>query len=76
MLEQQKELHDKAKSNIEKAQTHQKQQYDAKHNTNTKIKVGDKVLVQAMKNQGQKGGKLKPFFSWWSLHSRGGSRER
>ena len=35
MLELQKELHDKARSNIEKAQARQKQQYDVKHNTNT-----------------------------------------
>ena len=62
MLELQKELHDKVRSNIEKAQAHQKRQYDAKHNTNTKVNVGDKVLVQAMKNQGQKGGKLEPLF--------------
>ena len=62
MLELQKELHDKARINIEKAQARQKRQYDAKHNTNTNIKVGDKVLVQAMKNQGQKGGKLEPLF--------------
>ena len=45
MLELQKELHDKARINIEKAQARQKRQYDAKHNTNTNIKVGDKVLV-------------------------------
>ena len=62
MLELQKELHDKARINIEKAQARQKRQYDAKHNTNTNIKVGDKVLVQAMKNQGRKGGKLEPLF--------------
>ena len=34
--------------------------YDAKHNTNTKLKVGDKVLVQS--NEGQKGGKLEIRF--------------
>ena len=52
MLELQKELHNKTRSNIEKAQARQKRQYDAKHNTNTKVKVGDKVLVQAMKTKG------------------------
>ena len=65
MLELQKELHDKARINIdiEKTQARQKRQYDAKHNTNTNIKVGDiEVLVQAMKNQGRKGGKLEPLF--------------
>lgn len=62
MLELQKQLHDKARSNIEKAQARQKQQYDAKHNTNTSLKVGDKVLVQSMKNESRKGGKLEPLF--------------
>ena len=62
MLKLQKEVHDKARSNLEKAQAFQKLQYDAKHNTNTKIKVGDKVLVQVMKNQWRKGGKLEPLF--------------
>ena len=62
MLELQKQLHDKARSNIEKAQARQKLQYDSRHNTNTTIKVGDKVLVQSMKNVGRKGGKLEPLF--------------
>ena len=62
MLELQKELHDKARSNNEKPQARQKWQYDAKHNTNTKVKVGDNILVQVMKNQGWKGGKLEPLF--------------
>ena len=57
MLELQKEL---AQSNIEKAQARQKLPYDAKHNTNTKVQVGDKVLVQAMKT---KGGRVES----WSL---------
>ena len=47
---------------IEKAQEHQKKHYDAKHNTNTKLKVGDKVLVKDMKNEGRKGGKLDQLF--------------
>ena len=62
MLSLQKQLHDKARSNIEKAQARHKQQYDAKHNTNTTIKVGDRVLVKSMKNVGRKGGKLEPLF--------------
>ena len=52
MLDLQKKLHENALSNIQKAQAHQKQQYDAKHTTNIKLKVGDKVLVQSMKNEG------------------------
>ena len=34
----------------------QKCQYDAKHNSRTTLKVGDKVLLQEMKNKGRKGG--------------------
>ena len=60
MLELQKKIHDKAYANIEKAQARQKLQYESKHNTSTKIAVGEKVLVQAMKNVGRKGGKLEP----------------
>lgn len=62
MLELQKQLHDEARSNIEKAQAQQKRQYDAKHNTNTHLKVGDKVLIQSMKNKSRKGGKLESLF--------------
>ena len=62
MLELRKKLHDQACENILKAQQCQKKQYDAKHNTKTKLKVGDKVLVKSMKNEGRKGGKLKPQF--------------
>ena len=47
MLELQK-LHDKAYANIMKAQAHQKQQYEARHNISTKITIGKKVQVQAM----------------------------
>ena len=54
--------HSNALANIEKAQEHQKKHYDAKHNTNTKLKVGDKVLVKNMKNEGRKGGKLDQLF--------------
>ena len=55
-LDLQKNLHENALSNIQKAQAHQKQQYDAKHKTNTKHKVGDKVVMQSIKNEGRKGG--------------------
>ena len=51
-------MHDKACANIKKAQANQKRQYDAKHNTNTHLKVGDKVLVENKRNDGRKGGKL------------------
>ena len=58
MLDMQKSLHDQARQNIQEAQERQKRQYDAKHNSRTTLKVGDKVLVQEMKNEGRKGGKL------------------
>ena len=46
-------MHSNALTNIEKAQEHQKKHYAAKHNTNTKLKVGDNVLVKDMKNEGK-----------------------
>ena len=58
MLDMRKALHDKAMKNILTAQQHQKKHYDAKHNSRTNLKIGDKVLVQNMKNNGRKGGKL------------------
>ena len=54
MLDMQKSLHDQARQNIQEAQERQKWQYDAKHNSRTTLKVGDKVLVQEMKNEGRK----------------------
>ena len=57
-LDIRKQVHDKARANIKKAQDNQKRQYDAKHNTNTHLKVGDKVLVENKRNDGRKGGKL------------------
>ena len=63
MLELQKKLHEQAYANIQKAQARQKKQYEAKHNTNTRITVGDKVLVKSMKNESRKGGKLEPQFT-------------
>ena len=62
MLEFQKKVHDEARSNVGKAQEKQKKHYDAKHNNKTFVKVGDKVLVKSMKNEGHKGGKLEPQF--------------
>ena len=47
-------------ANITKAQEHRKK--NAKHNTNTKLNVGDKVLVKDMKNAERKGGKLNKLF--------------
>ena len=58
MVDMQKSLHDQARQNIQEAQERQKRQYDAKHNSRTTLKVGDKVLVQEMKNDGRKGEKL------------------
>lgn len=58
IFELQKKAHDEARSNIEK----QKKQYDAKHNSRTFVRVGDKVLVKFMRNEGRKGGKLEPQF--------------
>ena len=63
MLEMQKKLHENALANIQKSQSNQKQQYEAKHNTRTKLKVGDKVLVESKKNEGRKGGKLEIKFN-------------
>ena len=62
MLAMQKKLHENALANIQKAQADHKRQYDAKHNTHTKLKVGDVVLVDCKKNDGRKGGKLEINF--------------
>ena len=62
MAELRAKVHSNALANIEKAQERQKKHYDAKHNTNTKLKVGDKVLVKDMKNEGRKDGKLDQLF--------------
>ena len=63
MLELQKKLHEQAYANIQKAQACQKKQYEAKHNTDTRITVGDKVLVKSMKNESRKGEKLELQFT-------------
>ena len=72
MLEMQKKLHENALANIQKAQSNQKQQYDVKPNTRTKLKVGDKVLVESKKNEGRKGGKLEIKFKCgpYTIYSR------
>ena len=57
LLDVRKQVHDKARANIKKAQDNQKCQYDTKHNTNTHLKVGDKVLVEN-KTMGGKGASL------------------
>ena len=61
MLEIQKKLH--VHANIQKALSNQKRQYDAKHSTHTKLKIGDKVLIESKKNEGRKGGKLEITFN-------------
>ena len=62
LLDIRKQVHDKALANIKKAQDNQKRYYDAKHNTNTHLKVGNKVLVENKRNDGRKGGKLDKRF--------------
>lgn len=54
MLELQKKLHEQAYANIQTAQARQKKQYEGKHNTDTRITVGDKVLVKSMKNESRR----------------------
>jgi len=53
----------KAAKNICRAQIKQKQQYDRKHNTNSTLKVGDKVLKSIAKNSHRMGGKLEKLWS-------------
>ena len=54
IIELQKKLCDQARENIERAQRRQKRQFDAKHNSLTKLKIGDQVLVKSMVNEGRK----------------------
>ena len=49
MLEIQKKLHKNVLVNIQKSQSNQKWQYEAKHNTYTKLKIGDNVLIESKK---------------------------
>ena len=62
LQELRRKVHANALANISKAQERQKKHYDKKHNTGTKIKVEDMVLVKDMSNEGRKGGKLKCLF--------------
>ena len=54
-------VHANVLANI-KAHECQKKHYDKKLNTGTTVKVGDKVPVKNMSNEGRKGGKLKCLF--------------
>ena len=45
----------KARVNIKKAQDNQKRQYDAKHNTNTHLKLETKFLLRKNEMMGGKG---------------------
>ena len=58
LIELQEDYHAKAMQNIVRAQERQQKQYDRKHNTNTMLKVGDKVLKENSRNQHRMGGKL------------------
>ena len=46
LINLQDEYRTRAAQNIARAQERQKQQYDKKHNTNTTLKTGDKVLKE------------------------------
>ena len=58
LINLQDEYRARAAHNIARAQERQKQQYDRKHNTNTTLKIGDKVLKENSKNKHRMGGKL------------------
>ena len=58
LIELQEDYRAKAMQNIVRAQERQQKQYDRKHNTNTTLKVGDKVLKENSRNQHRMGGKL------------------
>ena len=58
LINLQDEYRARAAHNIAHAQERQKQQYDRKHNTNTTLKIGDKVLQENSKNKHWMGGKL------------------
>ena len=63
-------VHSNALANIVKAQERQKKHHDAKHDTNTKLKVGDKVLMKEMKNEEWKDGKLDQLFPGGPIYNR------
>lgn len=58
LIKLQDEYRARAAHNIARAQERQKQQYDRNHNTNTTLKIGDKVLKENSKNKHRMGGKL------------------
>ena len=58
LINLQDEYHARAAHNIARAQERQKQQYDRKHNTNTTLKIWDKVLQENSKKKHRMGGKL------------------
>ena len=51
LINLQDEYRTKAAHDIACAQERQKQQYDKKHNTNTTLKIGDKVLKENMRQK-------------------------
>ena len=61
MLEIQKKLHENGLVNIQKSQSNQKRQYEAKHNTHTKLKIGDNVLIVSKKMKVGRG-KTRDYF--------------
>ena len=58
LIKLQEDYRAKAMQNIVRAQEQQKKQYDRKHNTNTTLNVGDKVLKENSQNKHRMGGKL------------------
>ena len=58
LIKLQEDYRAKAMQNIVRAQERQKKQYDRKHNTNTTLNVGDKVLKENSRNKHCMGGKL------------------
>ena len=64
LIKLQEDYRAKAMQNIVRAQERQKKQYDRKHNTNTTLNVGDKVLKENSRNKHRMGGKLVD----WTIH--------
>ena len=56
LIHLQEQYRAKAAQNILGAQARQKKQYDMKHNMNSTLKVGDKVLKENTRNKHRKGG--------------------
>ncbi len=63
LIKLQSEYRERTMKNIARAQERQKKPYDQNHNTNTTLKVGDKVLKKNMRNTGRGGEKLDKLFS-------------